>query len=154
MRSSTARPIRRYAIHRYACYSLRDAARAADLPPQRLRRAVILGDLPAEPVADDRDYLIRGKDLQDHLRSIRRGERADFSEAESVDWGLGIFLAFPLVAILIGSAALCSAPGADRPELQAVLEATPVRVDEPARKGRPINPGSGPWSWYPDLRSK
>jgi len=104
------RPVRRYAIHRCACYSLRDAARAADLPMSRLRRAVVLGDLPADPVSDDRDYLIRGRDLQEHLRSIRRGERADFSGVESIDWGLGIFLAFPLAAILLGAAGLCSAP--------------------------------------------
>jgi len=143
------RPIRRYAIDRSACYSLRDAARAADLPTRRLRRAVVLGDLPAEPVADERDYLIQGRDLQEHLRSIRRGERVVFSESESINWGIGVFLAFPLIAILTAAAGFCTTPPPlEVPDAQALHEGVPVRVP------RPLNTGRGPWSWYPEIQNR
>lgn len=45
-------------------YSLREAARRAGVPDERLRRAILMGDLLAEPVPDGREYLIQALHLR------------------------------------------------------------------------------------------
>ncbi len=44
-------------------YPLRDAARLKGVPEERLRRAILDGRIVAEPVPDDRQYLIRASEL-------------------------------------------------------------------------------------------
>ena len=56
-------------------YSIRDAARAAGLPEERLRRAILTGALVAQPVADDRQYLIRASELR-HFAGLPEPEPA------------------------------------------------------------------------------
>jgi hypothetical protein len=43
--------------------SLRDAARRTGIPEEQLRRRILLGELPAEAVDDDRQYLVSLQDL-------------------------------------------------------------------------------------------
>lgn len=139
MTMSAPKPIRRYAIHRHACYPIRDAARAADVPLGRLRRAVILGDVAAEAVDDDREYLVQGYALQAFVRAARPGENPDFRDAEDLDWGIGLFLAFPLVAFLVCAAGLTtSSIPADMPRDPDPVE---VKADPPPGPTRP-------WNWF------
>jgi hypothetical protein len=49
--------------------SIREAARRANVTSERLRRAVLEGDLVAIPVADDRQYLVRLADVQRLIRA-------------------------------------------------------------------------------------
>src|ERR1041384_742175 len=44
--------------------SLANASKRAGLPLERLRRAILLGELVAEPVPDDREYLRDGHTFQ------------------------------------------------------------------------------------------
>ena len=145
MTPTAPRPVRRYVVHRHAVYTLRDAARAADVPLGRLRRDVVLGDVPSEPVDDDREYLVTGQALQSFILRIRPGEQADFRDAEDVDWGIGVFLAFPLIAFLVCAAGLASAPP---PEMVPTPPTEQVEIREsPPRP--PRTPG-GPWNWFID----
>jgi len=43
--------------------SLREAARRSGIPEEQLRRRILTGELAAEPVDDDRQYLVRLEDL-------------------------------------------------------------------------------------------
>lgn len=43
--------------------SLREAARRTGIPEEQLRRRILLGELPAEAVDDDRQYLLSLRDL-------------------------------------------------------------------------------------------
>lgn len=45
-------------------YSLRDAARLTGLPEKDLRRSILMGELVAEEVADERQYLISSSSLR------------------------------------------------------------------------------------------
>lgn len=101
MINSTLRPVRRYAIQPEVRYSLRDAAALSDLSKDELRRAVVLGEIDAEPVADDRDYLIPGRALQEHVRMLRPQERPVFDGPADAIEIVGVFLAIPMVALLL-----------------------------------------------------
>lgn len=107
----TVRPRRHYAIHCDGVYSLRDAARVLNVPEEQLRRLVLMGDLPAIDCADDRQYLLRGSVLQEHVRKLRPREEAVFEIDTSAFWALGIFLLLPILAsaglafsVLVGNA--------------------------------------------------
>jgi hypothetical protein len=50
-------------------YSLREAARRGGVPEERLRRAILLGELIAEPIPDGREYLIRAVHLESFLKA-------------------------------------------------------------------------------------
>ncbi|MBV8879615.1 MAG: hypothetical protein JO332_06625 [Planctomycetaceae bacterium] len=145
MSQLASRPVRRYSLEPQACYSLREAARLADIPVDRLRRAVVLGDVPAEPVDDDRDYLLRGQAIRDYVQSIRPGERAELHGGDDIDWGIGIFLAFPLLALFVFGIGLnCPPPPETGPD--GTGERIEIRQEAPERIG-----SSGPWSWFPDM---
>jgi hypothetical protein len=94
------RPVRHYAIEPHLDYSLRDAAQAGRLPKDQLRRAILLDEIPADPVDDGREYLVRGRHLQEYVRTLRPLERPRFEGAEDALGFLGVFLAIPLVALL------------------------------------------------------
>jgi|SRR5579859_386007 len=94
------RPVRRYAIQPHLDYSLRDAAQAGALLKDQLRRAILLDEIPANPVDDGREYLIRGRHLQEYVRTLRPLERPQFEGDEGALGVLGVFLAIPLVALL------------------------------------------------------
>ncbi len=56
-----------------ALYSLREAAELTGIPEGRIRRAILLEDLPALAAPDDRQYLLLGRTLEDYLHSRRTG---------------------------------------------------------------------------------
>jgi len=118
-----------YSIGSYDRYSLSQAARAADVPPGRLRRAIVLGELQAEPVADERDYLVSGRHLQEYIRSLRPNERAEFESDGNLGLAIALFFAVPLVMSLI-----CAIPIVE----SALTKATPRQA--PAG----VSPDAGP----------
>lgn len=93
--------LHRYTIDRFTSYPLSQAAKAAEMPQGKLRRAIVLGELEAEPVADERDYLVEGRHLQEYIRSLRTNERAEFSSENDLGWVIGLFLAIPLLTLMI-----------------------------------------------------
>ena len=48
-------------------YSIHAAARTAHVPVERLRRGILTGELIAQPVSDDRQYLVTGSNLRAFL---------------------------------------------------------------------------------------
>jgi hypothetical protein len=58
MRKIAVLPLRPYGIRSDGGYSFRDAARAGDLFRGKLRLALLLAGIDAEPVDDDREYLL------------------------------------------------------------------------------------------------
>jgi hypothetical protein len=127
MRKIAAGPVRHYEIQADLSYPLRDAARACDLPRSKLRLAILLSEIDAEPVDDDREYLLRGGALQDYLRALRPMERPRFEGAPDAVGVVGVFLAIPLVALLL-LAGLQSLPVA--PTGQSLPSPPPEEIDQ------------------------
>jgi len=145
MINSTLRPVRRYAIQPELRYPLRDAAFLSDLTKDELRRAVVLGEIVAESVADDREYLIPGRALQEHLRILRPQERPVFETPADAIEIVGVFLAIPMVALLILAGLRGvqepEAPPPDRSLISQPQEGTPrTRTPLPPRNGVRIPP--------------
>ena len=86
---------RHYPICRDGVYSLKEAAQALHLPEGRLRRAILLDDLPAIDVADDRHYLIQGRILQAYVQQLRPQEEPGFQLSSMAFW--------PVVVLMIAS---------------------------------------------------
>ena len=147
MRNPAVRPVRHYEIWTDIRYSLRDAARAGDLSRKDLRRAILLGEIDAEPVDDDREYLLRGAALPDHLRALRPQEQPRFEGADDAARVVGVFLAIPLVALLLlaglhshpvpaVSKSLASPPPEQVESVPPLRGRTPVPPKEPAKSPR------------------
>ncbi len=83
-------------------YSLREAARLAGVPEENLRRSVLLGEIVATPVADDRQYLVAASEL-----SRYRGKKSTSSTPEPRE-RFFCLAAFAIVAILsVGPLFIC-----------------------------------------------
>jgi hypothetical protein len=127
-----------YSIGSYDRYSLSQAARTADVPPGRLRRAIVLGELQAEPVADERDYLVSGRHLQEYIRTLRPDERAEFESDGNLGLAIALFFAVPLVMSLI-----CAIPIVESARSKATPRQTPAGVTHDAGPISPHPPGNG-----------
>jgi hypothetical protein len=88
-------------VDRTRVYSLRDAARALEMPEGNLRRAILLDQLRATEVDDDRQYLLEGTALQEFVRTLRSGETCAFPEADSLLPDLLTFLIIPVLIVLV-----------------------------------------------------
>ena len=150
MINSTLRPVRRYAIQPDVLYSLRDAAQGSDLSKDEVRRAIVLGDIVAEPVPDDREYLIPGRALQEHVRMLRPQERPVFDRPADAIEIVGVFLAIPVVALLL-LAGLHSVQQPEAPPPDRTLISQPQEGIE--RDRAPLPPRTGvkiPRDWRRD----
>ena len=77
-------PRRCYCVRCDEFYSLHWAAKAIDVEEGRLRRAILLEDLDAIPVPDDRQYLIHGMALRAYLRTLRPSEECEFFQDQEL----------------------------------------------------------------------
>ncbi len=85
-------------------YSLREAARLAGVSEEDLRRRILLGELVAEPVADDRHYLVPASGLTPLLKKRPTPVQTGPTRAERVF----CLSAFMLLAFLsIGPLVIC-----------------------------------------------
>ncbi len=131
-----------YAIDATRVYSLRDAARALEVPEGNLRRAILLDRLRAMEVDDDRQYLLEGSALQDYARHLRPSEQCAFPAEDSLLPDLLTFLIIPILIVLVllfvrgpeaprpdsaarDRAAATASPDASAPKLEAVPPAPP-----------------------------
>ena len=150
MINSTLRPVRRYAIQPDIRYSLRDAASLSDLSKDELRRAVVLDGIEAEPVADDREYLIPGRALQEHVRMLRPQERPVFEGPADAIEIVGVFLAIPMMAVLL-LAGLRSVQEPEAPPSDRTLISQPREGIERVRAPLPPRTGvKNPLDWRRD----
>lgn len=118
---TTAQSRRRPLIRADATYSLREAAGLLDIPEGTLRRAILLDDLPAEGVCDDRHYLIEGHDLLAHFRLLRPDEESNGVSSPSIVGGAAFLALFPiLAAILLLLAGMRSPKGDNRPQVDPI----------------------------------
>jgi len=152
MIDSTLRPVRRYAIQPDLRYSLRDAASVSDRSRHELRRAVLLGDIDAESVDDDREYLIPGRALQAHLRLLRPQERPMFEDSAQAIEIVGVFLAIPMVALLLLAGLQSIEPSEPRAPTPArtLISNPPEKIE---RTRVPVPPPKGvriPLDWLRD----
>jgi len=95
------RPRRFYPIDHYQTYSLQDAARALAVPEGTLRRAILLDELSALGVDDDRHYVLDGGALQDFVRHLRPAECCVFPAGDSLWLDLALLLLIPLLILLV-----------------------------------------------------
>jgi hypothetical protein len=96
-----ARLRRSYALRSDAVYSLHEAARLADIPKGELRRAILLEEIPAHEVSDDRHYVLDGSALLDYLRRLRPHEEVEEEANDGVIWGLVLLALFPIVVVIV-----------------------------------------------------
>src|SRR5205085_1129723 len=80
--------------------SLADASKRTGVPLERMRRAILVGELVAEPVPDDREYLIRAI----HLDSFLEGKEHVSSATPTLSGprrkvAIGIILLLALLAL-------------------------------------------------------
>src|SRR5581483_6473798 len=94
-------PQRFYAVDATRIYSLREAARALEMPEGTLRRAILLDRLRATEVDDDRQYLLEGSALQDFVRRLRPAEQCAFPAEDSLLPDLLTFLIIPILIVLV-----------------------------------------------------
>lgn len=80
---------RNYALSLDLMYSLPDAANRMAVAESQLRRAILLDHLPATEVADDRQYLLMGRDLGTYLERIRPSEEIVFEHTSIMFWYRG-----------------------------------------------------------------
>lgn len=99
--SEAKRPKRFYPIDRGTAYSLEDAAKALEIPEGKLRRAILMDDLAAEQVDDDRHYLLQGDALQNYVRHLRPAEECVFVENGNLLLELAYCLIIPLLILLL-----------------------------------------------------
>ena len=92
-------------------YSLRDAALILKIPEGQLRRSVLFGELPADEVDDDRQYVFSGKTLLAYARGRWPDETIEAAENSDTFWGLVLLLLFPLLAAVLLVIAGASASG-------------------------------------------
>ena len=107
--------------------SLRDAARRTGIPEEQLRRKILLGELPAEPVDDDRQYLVSLRDL-----GIAPPSPAAPSRAGSSFFYLKIAFALFLLAVT-GAVVTTAMPG--RSMRFACCPGSPTIAQELQRRG-------------------
>jgi len=100
-----------HAIRQDGLYPLRDAAVLLGIPEGQLRRAVLLENLPAQEVCDDRHYLFSGTTLLAYARRPRPFEEVLERDRETAAWGLAILLLFPILAAVLLIIAELSAAG-------------------------------------------
>lgn len=145
-----------YLIHRHQTYSLREAARALDLPEGALRRAILLDQIKAHEVDDDRQYLLQGSDLREYLRDHRPSEPCVFPEEDSLLPDLLTFLIIPvLIVLVLLFVKNPEAPRPDRPAKQSVpADCVPGDPTGGSREQgspgnrAPLEPDSGPGGSY------
>jgi hypothetical protein len=118
-----------YAIDATRVYSLRDAARALEMPEGNLRRAILLDQLRAIEVDDDRQYLLEGSALQDFVRRLRPTEQCAFPAEDSLLPDLLTFLIIPILIVLV--LLFVRGPEAPRPDSAARDRAAPAATVSP-----------------------
>lgn len=97
------RIMRRYAIQKDAAYSLRDAARVLRIPVSQVRRAILLNELLAIEVSDDRQYVIQGEDLEEFLRVLEPRaiiEDGHLNGGGDSIWAIAVLILIPLLALV------------------------------------------------------
>jgi len=90
-----------YPVDRGTLYSLRDAALALEIPEGKLRRAILLDEVPAADVDDERQYLLDGAALQAFIRRTRPHENCVFPDNGSLFLELAYCLVIPLLILLV-----------------------------------------------------
>lgn len=90
-----------YPVDRGTLYSLRDASLALEIPEGQLRRAILLDEVPAADVDDERQYLLDGAALQTYIRSIRPAENCVFPDNGNLFLELAYCLVIPLLILLV-----------------------------------------------------
>jgi len=90
-----------YPVDRGTLYSLRDAALALEIPEGKLRRAILLDEVPAADVDDERQYLLDGAALQAFIRRTRPYENCVFPDNGSLFLELAYCLVIPLLILLV-----------------------------------------------------
>jgi hypothetical protein len=113
-----------YSIQRNQTYSLRDAARAIQVPEGALRRAILLDQVRAQEIDDDRQYLLEGGDLREYVRSLHPSDHCVFPEEDSLLPDLLTFLIIPVLIVLV---------------LLFVKNPEAPRPDRPAKPGAPAD---------------
>src|SRR5690348_12664667 len=106
-----------YSVDATRVYALRDAARALEMPERNLRRAILLDQLRATEVDDDRQYLLEGSALQDFVRRLRPAEQCAFPGEDSLLPDLLTFLIIPILIVLV--LLFVRGPEASRPDSAA-----------------------------------
>lgn len=103
--------------------SLADASKRAGIPQERLRRAILLGELVAETVPDDREYLIQAI----HLESFAQGTSGERPGASTpscvrrkVAIAIGIVLLLAFLALLGWLQTKRTGPFASLPPINSV----------------------------------
>jgi hypothetical protein len=90
-----------YPVDRGTLYSLRDAALALEISEGKLRRAILLDEVPAADVDDERQYLLDGAALQAYIRRIRPNENCMFPDNGNLFLELAYCLVIPLLILLV-----------------------------------------------------
>jgi len=93
--------------------SLREAARRKGVTEDELRRAILTGELAAEPVADDRQYLVR---VPAAPKRPARTRRCWFLRAAA----LGFLLSFLVAGCGVSTTYLCENCGSSRRTVELV----------------------------------
>ena len=91
-------------------YPLHWAAQAIDVEEGRLRRAILLEDLDAIPVPDDRQYLIHGMALRAYLRTLRPSEECEFFQDQELVCKPGLVMLLWALGVLFASVLLLMMP--------------------------------------------
>jgi hypothetical protein len=134
-------PPRFFAVDRTQVYSLKDAARALEIPEGALRRAVLMEDLRAMEVDDDRHYLLAGAALQEFLRRRHPDETCVFPDEDSLLPDLLTFLIIPILIVL--ALLFVKSPDghrADPAAKTAPAAAAPAPPSGDLREGMPPSP--------------
>jgi len=90
-----------YTVDRGTLYSLRDAALALEISEGTLRRAILLDEVPAADVDDERQYLLDGAALQAYIRRVRPNENCVFPNNGNLFLELAYCLIIPLLILLV-----------------------------------------------------
>jgi len=140
-----------YAVDAARAYSLREAALALEMPEGKLRRAILLDQLRATEVDDDRQYLLEGSALQDFVRRLRPEEQCAFSAEDSLLPDLLTFLIIPILIVLV--LLFVRSPEAPRPDSAARDRAAPAATVSPDASGPKLEavPTAPPPSPAPDV---
>ncbi len=132
-------------------YSLRDASLLSGLPESRIRRAILLEDLPAQEVPDDRHYLIQGRSLAAYVGTPvgpAQPSGPAGAEKESVHDQSSAAVLFVLAMVFVFMITLLSLAYSSRSRTaepdrsrQASQEILTPPASGPTPAGRPVSPG-------------
>jgi hypothetical protein len=140
--AAAPKPERYYPIRRTEAYSLKDAAAALAVPEGQLRRAILLSDLPALDVPDDRQYLLLGSTLRAYVQALRPEENCRFDPGDDVFYGMAFLAILPLIALIVSLCIMATtSPSRVQCRLHPALPAPSAPMD--AERSSPIVPVAG-----------